>query len=99
LSLHFSGGTALLYDKDGDTLAGKGSYQLIESDGSIYTRKRWWGQFVSDKEVKAGASVFIMEFEDGRKGECILLASDEVGSDAARHFYHFNGRGKLGNRK
>lgn len=99
MSLHFSSGTGLLYDKDGDMLVSKGSYHLVESDGSIYTRKRWWGQFVSDREIASTVPLFILEIEDGRRGECILLAGDEGDSKAARYFYHFNGRGKLGNRK
>jgi len=99
LSLHFSSGTGFLYDKDGDQLLGKGSYQLVESDGSIYTRKRWWGQFVSDREIASSAALFVLETEDGKRGECILLAGEEANSKSTRYFYHFNGRGKLGNRK
>ncbi|MBN1369770.1 MAG: hypothetical protein JW954_05995 [Dehalococcoidaceae bacterium] len=99
MSLHFSNGTGLLYDKDSDQLISQGSYQLIESDGSIYTRKRWWGQYISDKEIKASGSIFLLQIEDGRKGECILFAGDEANSKSTRFFYHFNGRGKLGNSK
>jgi len=53
------------------------------------------GEFYINKIIKK-AGTHKIEFEDGRKGECVVLASEEMKKGSVSpYWYHFNGRGKL----
>lgn len=96
MALHYGNGTGLLYDKDIDRPVGKISYQLIWTDPTKYTKKKWWGDFTTGRGLKHLGS-YIIELEDGRKGDCIVSSNSQSGSKRANvHFYHYNGRGTLG---
>jgi len=99
MSLHYSNGLGMLYEKDSDLFIDKVNYQLVESDATRYTRKRWWGELISAREIKNTGTSFILEMADGRRGECFVYPNQELLQKAARHFYHFNGRSRLGNRR
>ena len=95
MALHFSGGIGTLYDMKINQPIAKISYQLIETDPTQYSKKKWWGEFNSNKAIKESGT-FRIELEDGRKGECIVSVNVKSKGIAAHHHYHFNGRGKLG---
>jgi hypothetical protein len=95
MALHFSGGIGIIYDKEIEQPIAKVSYQLIETDPTKYTKKKWWGDFYTSKEVKR-TGIFRIELEDGRSGECVVWTDTEIKQDSASHYhYHFNGRSKL----
>ena len=79
----------MLYDRDSDVLVDKVNYQLIESDGSVYTKKRWWGDFVTGREIKDAGRSFTLELSDGRRGECFVRQNAEMLPKADKFFYHF----------
>ena len=43
MGLHYSGGLGMLYEKESSLLISKINYQMIETDATIYTKSRWWG--------------------------------------------------------
>jgi hypothetical protein len=99
VGIHYSNGFGKLYDREtGETILNI-DYQLIETDQTIYTNKKWWGEFSTKKEIDPGR-MYIIEFADSRKGECILITDSErrrEGQKLASHcFYRFYGRGRLG---
>jgi hypothetical protein len=104
MAIHYSSGFGKLYKKDtGETILDI-NYQLVETDQTQYTNKKWWGEFSSKQEIKS-VSTYIMEFNDGRRGECIVTINPDIsdkrrkGEKLASHYYYrFNGRGKLGRR-
>ena len=71
MALHYSGGIGILYDKEINQAISKVSYQLIETDPTKYTKKKWWGEFYASKEIKR-SGIYRIELEDGRKGKCFL---------------------------
>jgi hypothetical protein len=96
MGLHYSSGVGIVYDKEIDKPISKIDYQLIETDPTKYTKKRWWGEFYSTKRVKK-TGVYRIELEDGQSGDCVIWVKDDVARDkASQYYYHFNGRGKLG---
>ena len=98
MSLHYSGGIGALFDKDSELNICKVDYQLMETEATKYTQKRWWGEFKCTKKLDKSGT-FRIELEDGRKGDCVVWnESDSVQNKAAFFSYHFNGRGKLGNK-
>jgi hypothetical protein len=104
MAIHYSSGFGKLYKKDTGGTTFDISYQLIETDQTRYTNKKWWGEFSTKQEINP-VGVYIMEFDDGRKGECIVTINSEKlerrreGERLARHYYcRFYGRGKLGRR-
>ena len=99
MGIHFSSGFGFLYAKEIDQPIAKVSYQLTETDATKYTRKKWWGELSTNKEVKSAnePGTHRVEFEDGRKGECVIWVNTEAQQGRTPHFYyHFNGRSKLG---
>jgi hypothetical protein len=96
MGLHYSGGIGIVYDKELDKSIGSVDYQMIETDATKYTRKRWWGEFYSNRKIKK-TGVYRLELEDGRGGDCVVWVKDDLVTNKASQFhYHFNGRGKLG---
>ena len=65
----------------------------------MYTSKKWWGE-LSVKNEMDPERMYVVEFADSRKGECIVITDSEKKRDSARvvsnHHYRFYGRGKLG---
>jgi len=104
MGIRYSSGFGKLYKKDtGETILDI-NYQLVETDQTQYTNKKWWGEFSSKQEIKP-VGTYIMEFNDGRRGECIVTINPDIserrrkGEKLASHYYcRFNGRGKLGRR-
>ena len=101
MAVHYSGGFGKLYGKEtGETILDI-NYQLIETDQTIYTNKKWWGEFSTKREIDP-VSMYIIEFADSRKGECVVITDSERRREgerlASNYFYRFNGRGRLGRR-
>jgi hypothetical protein len=99
MAIHYSSGFGKLYDKEtGETILNI-NYQLIETDQTIYTNKKWWGEFSVKQEIELD-SMYIIEFADSRKGECIVTTDSERKPErektASNHYYRFYGRGRLG---
>jgi hypothetical protein len=98
MGIHFSNGLGFLYVKEVDQSIAKVSYQLTETDPTKYTKKKWWGELYANKEIKSVNEVGAhrIEFEDGRKGECVVWANTEAKQGrSSNYYYHFNGRSKL----
>lgn len=98
MAVHYSNGFGKLYDKEnGETILNI-NYQLIETDKTIYSNKKWWGEFSAKQEMEP-VSTYIIEFADSRKGECIVTTNLEGrrGGErlASNSYYRFYGRGKL----
>ena len=98
MAVHYSNGIGKLYDKEIERPIAEVRYQLIETDPTKYTPKKWWGEFSTNRDIKhRGDSVYILELEDSRKGECFVnINTQERKRSASHHHYRFNGRGKLG---
>ncbi|MDD4230587.1 MAG: hypothetical protein PHU52_03485 [Dehalococcoidales bacterium] len=96
MAIHFSEGSGFLYDKESDLMVARVKYQLTETDASIYTKKRWWGELITTRALVDSGSTFSIEFSDGRRGDCFVYANSEINSRSQRYHYHFNGRSKLG---
>ena len=96
MGLHYSGGIGMLYEKELDQPVAKISYQLIETDATKYSKKKWWGELYASKDIKR-TGVLRIELEDSRIGECVVWTSSDLKKGSAtQHHYHFNGRGRLG---
>ncbi len=96
MGIHYDNGLGLLYGKEIDKPITKVNYQLIETDPTKYTRKKWWGEFSTSKEIKRAGN-YVIELEDGRKGECVIFTNHELKQGrGSQYFYHFNGRSALG---
>jgi len=96
MALHYSSGIGMIYDKEIDKPISKIDYQLIETDPTKYTKKKWWGELYSSKRIKK-TGVYRIELEDGLSGDCVIWVKDDFSQDrASQYHYHFNGRGKLG---
>ncbi len=101
MAIHYSNGIGQLYNKDGGQNVAQVNYRLIETDPTKYTKKKWWGEFSTSKELKdlKESTIFRIEFEDGRDGDCSVWMNTETHDDMSsryHHTYHFNGRGKMG---
>ncbi len=99
MAIHFSNSTGQLFKKSIDEPVAQVSYHLIETDATQYTKKKWWGDFQSNKQLNdfQSSGTLRLEFDDGRSGECIVMIGNEADSSkkTGNHIYHFNGRGKL----
>lgn len=96
MAIHYNNGVGTVYDKEVDKPISRIDYQLIETDPTKYSKKKWWGEFYSTKKVKK-TGVYRIELEDGQSGDCIIWVKDDMAQDKSSQFhYHFNGRGKLG---
>jgi len=101
MAIHYSNGLGQLYDKDNKQPIAQVNYRLIETDPTKYTKKKWWGEFHTSKELKElkESVIFRIEFEDSRDGVCAVWVNTEARDDAGSKYhynYHFNGRGKMG---
>ena len=95
MGIHYGNGFGLVFDKELEKPIAKGNYSLIETDATKYTKKKWWGEFSTSKAIKRAGN-YIIELEDGRKGECIIFANSEAKQGrASQYSYHFNGRSAL----
>jgi hypothetical protein len=97
MSVRITTGTGTLYDREmPDFAVANISFNLQETESNKYVRKKWWGDFSVQKELKH-AENYIISFEDARKGECVVIPNTESSSKKNRiWFYHFNGRSGLG---
>jgi hypothetical protein len=100
MSIRFNNGSGQVFPKETpETPLARITYKLTETDATKYTKKRWWGDFSCGEEIKRLGNFFI-EFEDGRRGECAVIANTEDATDKAQiWYYHFNGRGALSRRR
>ena len=99
MAIHYSNGLGQLFDKEAKRPIAQVNYRLIETDPTKYTKKKWWGEFSVNKEIKENrdSAIFRVEFEDGRDGECAVWVNTEAQDGTAKRFnYHFNGSGRLG---
>ncbi|MCK5577323.1 MAG: hypothetical protein KAI14_03310 [Dehalococcoidales bacterium] len=95
MGIHYGNGFGLVYDKELDKPIAKVNYSLIETDATKYTRKRWWGEFSTAKVIKRTGK-YVIEMEDGRKGDCVVYTNSEAQQgQGSQYFYHFNGRSAL----
>jgi hypothetical protein len=99
MALHYSGGFGKISDKETGEAALDINYQLIETDQTMYTGKKWWGEFSVKKEMNPDR-LYVVEFADSRKGECIVITDSEKKParerEASNYHYRFYGRGRLG---
>ncbi|MDD5083005.1 MAG: hypothetical protein PHU08_06490 [Dehalococcoidales bacterium] len=97
MGLHYRSGFGRIFDKEAEQTVAEIKYQLIETDPTKYTNKKWWGEFSTDERIKRMGK-YVIEFEDSRAGECFISVNQEKGEVrlAALHHYRFFGRGKLG---
>jgi hypothetical protein len=99
MALHYSSGAGILYDKETKQSILKLDYQLIETDPTKYTRKKWWGEFNCRIKIEK-SGIYRMEMEDGRSGDCVVWSQSEAGQvNNSQYSYHFNGRSKIGKDK
>ncbi len=98
MAIRFSSGTGNLIDKDLNKPLSIIQYNLLETSPTKYTSGKWWGEISIKKELKKTGN-FIMEMEDGRKGECVISGDNQNKGTASNYFYSFFGRGKLGKAK
>jgi hypothetical protein len=101
MAIHYDNGIGQLYIKEGKRPIAQIKYKLIETDPTKYTKKKWWGEFSTSREIKEirDTITFRIEFENGRDGDCVVWADTESKkgrSSQQQYSYHFNGRGKLG---
>ena len=68
-------------------------YDLIESDITIYTRKKRWSEFSTTSKV-SGIVDYHIEFEDCLTADCITSVYPE--HNRRRLYSNFLSRGKLG---
>ena len=94
MTIKYLGGTARLYAKDIEKPVADIRYQMMISQATRFTRMKWWGDFSANKELRT-VGEFIMEFEDGTRGEVFVYTSGAPGSKSGRYQYTFNGRSKL----
>ena len=96
MALHYSGGFGTLYDKNIGQPIARINYQIMETDATGYTKKRWWGEFHTHKKIK-NVGIYRIELEDGRGGDCAIWTKEDTSqNDAYQYHYHFNGRSRLG---
>ena len=97
MGLHYSSGSGNLHHKEVGGLTVDIQYQLIETDATKYASQKWWGTFFAKREVKQLGN-YLIEFADGRRGECVVFGSDTPmkGRASRRHYYRFYSRGRLG---
>ena len=95
MAISYNNGMGNLYEKDSEKSLGVITYQLVETKPTKYTPGKWWGEF-STKNAIERTGRYILEFEDGRKGICIINTENKEKHSASRFYYAFFGRSKLG---
>jgi hypothetical protein len=97
MAVRYSNGSGVIIDKEMNKPITDIRYQMMETDKTKYTNGKWWGEFSTKKEIKRPGN-YILEFEDSRKGECIVSVNSEAARSTSRFHYSFFGRGALGRR-
>jgi hypothetical protein len=99
MGIRITTGKGSLYDKETpDFPVAQINYNLMETEATKYTKKKWWGDFNLGDELKHMGN-YLIGFEDARKGECLVIANTESSSKKNKvWFYHFNGRRSLDRR-
>jgi len=95
MAIRYSSGTGNLIDKELNKPLSIIQYNMMETSPTKYTSGKWWGEISIKKELKKTGN-YIMELEDGRKGECVISSDSQEKRTASNYFYSFFGRGKLG---
>ena len=96
MALKYSSGFGRIYDKEAGKIIDEVRYQLVETDQTKYTKKKWWGEFSTKQKIDRPGN-YIIEVDDGRKGECIVSTNaDGRKGLVSLYHYRFYGRGKLG---
>ncbi|MEL7562330.1 hypothetical protein [Dehalogenimonas sp. 4OHTPN] len=95
MTVRYQGGSARLYAKDVEKPVADVRYQMMLTQATKFTRIKWWGDFSSGKELKT-LGEFIIEFDDGTRGEIVVFSSGAASNKNGRFQYSFNGRGRLG---
>ena len=68
--------TGKLYKADGEEFLVEVNYQLLNSSATD-----WWGELVpTEYRRMADGDGYILEFEDGRRGRCIITSFGAVAS-------------------
>lgn len=99
MAIRYSNGSGRLHDKELERPIAEIQYQLLETNPTRYTTKKWWGEFSTKRELKKRNNCMI-EFEDGRKGDCIITSSSTATKSRVtfRYHYSFYGRGPIDRR-
>jgi len=100
MTVRFSNGLGHLFDKETPDFAiAKINYQLTETDPTKFSKRRWWGDFSTGDQLKHSGNFYI-EFEEGRRGEIVVIPDTEASSKKAQTwYYHFNGRSSLSRKR
>jgi hypothetical protein len=96
LAIHYSSGFGKLFDKENNMMLGECKFDLVETDSTKYTNKKWWGEF-STKDRIQRAGRYLIEFDDKRCGTCMVTPNSDIGqrkTDSV-YYYRFFGRGRL----
>lgn len=83
-----------MYAKDIDKPVADVRYQMMTTKGTRFTPGKWWGDFTTSKDLKTQGE-FIMEFEDGSRGEIFIYSNGTSLGKSGHYQFTFNGRGKL----
>ena len=94
MARHYSGGTGKLYSKESSEIIAEIKYQIIWTDRTKYTRSIWWGEFSTVREIRRLGN-YIIELENGRKGECVI-SNTQGRRLLSQYYYRLNGRSPLG---
>ena len=94
MAIRYGSGTGNLIDKELNKPLAVVQYTLLETSPAKYTSGKWWGEFSVREQLKKTGN-YIMELEEGRKGECIISSEGQSKGTASNFYYNFFGRGKL----
>ena len=99
MAIHYSNGSGYLHGEGVEKPVADIQYYLRETDPTKYTRRKWWGGFSTKREIERLGN-YQIEFEDGRKGQCVIVNSDTPveGGGSRRYHYRFYSRGRLAGR-
>ena len=97
MGVHYSNGSGLLHDHESEKSVVDIQYYLRETDPTKYTSRKWWGGLSTKQGIKRLGN-YQIEFQDGRRGTCVIVISDTpVERNVARRYHYlFYGRGRLG---
>ena len=96
MTLRITSGTGMLFDKEApDFPVARVAFNLMETDGTKYSKKKWWGDFSVGEELRHSGN-FLISLENARKGEIIVIPNTESKTrKSTTWYYHFNGRGEM----
>ena len=95
MGIRYSNCTGNLIDKELNKPLSVIQYNLLETSPTKYTSGKWWGEISVKKQLKKTGN-FIIEIEEGRKGECVISSDQQDKRSTSGYYYNFFGRGKLG---